>query len=369
MERYIIGSNVSEIETPALLLELDTLEYNLNKMADFVRKNKKLIRPHFKTHKSPFLAHKQLTAGAIGITCQKLSEAEILAKSGIKDILITNEVVGEQKIRRLVNLAAYTNVKVAIDHEQNAVEISKMALEKGVIVNYLVEVNIGMNRCGVESGEPAMHFIKKLQELQGLIFLGIMAYEGHVMFIESLEERQKVTAKALEKVSNTKQLLENESIFCPIISCAGTGTYMITGLHPDVTELEAGSYLTMDSKYETIEGVGGTFKTALSVLTSIISIPSNDRVIIDAGIKSISKDFGMPIPKDNREGLELYKLSEEHGTLKVNKDAKMSFTLGQKIELIPSHGCTTINLHDIYYGIRSGIVECVLPIEGRGKSY
>lgn len=369
MERYIIGAKVEEIETPALLLDLDKVEYNLNKMADFIKVNKKFIRPHFKTHKSPFLAHKQLNAGAIGITCQKLSEAEILAKSGIKDILITNEIVGKQKIRRLVNLAAYTEVKVSIDSEQNAQEISKAALNKGVIVSCLIELNIGMNRCGVEPGESAVDLIKKLNSLQGLNFLGIMAYEGHVMFIESLEERQKETIKALEKVSQTKQLLEKESIVCKIISCAGTGTYMITGKYPDVTEIEAGSYLTMDGKYENIEGVGGTFKKALSVLTSIISIPNNDRLIVDAGLKSISKEFGMPFPKDYSEEIELYKLSEEHGSFKVNKDAKNSFALGQKIELIPTHGCTTINLYDIYYGIRSGIVECVLPIEGRGKSY
>jgi len=369
MERYIVGSKVEEIETPALLLELDKLEYNLNKMADLVRKNNKHIRPHFKTHKSPFLAHKQLSAGAIGITCQKLSEAEILAKSGIKDILITNEIVGKQKIRRLINLAAYTDVKVAIDNEQNAEDISKMALDKGVVMNYLVEVNIGMDRCGVEPGEPVVNFVKKLNELPGLNFLGIIAYEGHAVFIETLKERQKETNRALEKVSYTKELLEKESIFCQIISCAGTGTYMITGQHPDVTEIEAGSYLTMDSKYENTEGVGGTFKTALTVLTTIISIPGNDRIIVDAGLKSISKDFGMPFSKDNREDLELHKLSEEHGIFKIKKDNKKSFTLGQKIELIPSHGCTTINLHDLYYGIRSGIVECILPIEGRGKSY
>ncbi len=369
MDRYIIGAKIEQIETPALLLDLDKLEHNLQKMANFVKENKKYIRPHFKTHKSPFLAHKQLAAGAIGITCQKLSEAELLAKSGIEDIFITNEIVGEQKIRRLVNLAAYADVKVAIENEQNAVEISQAALSKGVVIQYLIELNVGMDRCGLEPGEPALQFVNRIKQLKGLKFLGIMAYEGHTVFIESLEERKKEAIKALQKVSQTKQLLEQAGFSCSIVSCAGTGTYMITGQYPDITEIEAGSYLTMDTKYDTVEGVGGSFEIALSLLATVISIPTNDRIIIDAGMKSITREFGMPVLKYPMESVELYKLAEEHGYIQVKNNSQGIFKLGQKIELLPSHGCTTINLHDVYYGIRSGIVECVLPIEGRGKSY
>ena len=369
MERYIIGKKVEDIETPALLLDLDKMEYNLNKMANFVKEKKTLIRPHFKTHKSPFLAHKQIEAGAIGITCQKLSEAEVLAKSGIKDILITNEIVGKQKLKRLVNLAAYTDLKVSIDNYHNAEEISNYALEKGVVVNYLVELNIGMNRCGVDPGEPALTLVQKINNLKGLKFLGIMAYEGHTVFIESYEERKNETIKALKKVSETIQVFKKKGINCEIVSCGSTGTYMITGAYPEVTEIESGSYLTMDMKYNAIEGVGGTFKTALSLLTTVMSKPSSNRIILDAGMKAISKEFGMPLLKDKIDGFELYKLAEEHGYVEVSKSAKNLFSIGEKIELLPSHGCTTINLHDVYYGIRSGIVECVLPIEARGKFY
>ena len=369
MERYIIGAKVEDIETPALLIDLDKMEYNLNKMADFVKKKKMSIRPHFKTHKSPFLAHKQLEAGAIGITCQKLSEAEVLAKSGIGDILITNEIVGKQKIKRLVNLAAYTDLIASIENYHNAEDISNSALEKGVVVNYLVELNIGMNRCGVAPGEPAVKLVQKINELKGLKFLGIMAYEGHTVFIESYEERKNEAIKALKKVSETKQMLKKKGINCKIVSCGSTGTYMITGIYPDVTEIESGSYLTMDMKYNAIEGVGDTFKTALSLLTTVISKPSDNRIILDAGMKAISKEFGMPLLKDKIEGFELYKLAEEHGYAEVSKSVKNLFSIGEKIELLPSHGCTTINLHDVYYGIRSGIVECILPIEARGKFY
>lgn len=369
MERYIIGAKVEDIETPALLIDLDKMEYNLNKMANFVKEKKMSIRPHFKTHKSPFLAHKQIEAGAIGITCQKLSEAEVLAKSGIGDILITNEIVGKQKIKRLVNLAAYTDLIASIENYHNAEDISNSALEKGVVVNYLVELNIGMNRCGVAPGEPAVKLVQKINELKGLKFLGIMAYEGHTVFIESYEERKNEAIKALKKVSETKQMLKKKGINCKIVSCGSTGTYMITGIYPDVTEIESGSYLTMDMKYNAIEGVGDTFKTALSLLTTVISKPSDNRIILDAGMKAISKEFGMPLLKDKIEGFELYKLAEEHGYAEVSKSVKNLFSIGEKIELLPSHGCTTINLHDVYYGIRSGIVECILPIEARGKFY
>lgn len=369
MDRYIIGAKIEDIETPALLLDLEGVEYNLAKMAQYIKGEGKFIRPHFKTHKNPFLAHKQIEAGAIGITCQKLSEAEVLAHSGIKDMLITNEIVGSQKIKRLVNLAAYTDVKVSIENEQNAKEISEAAIKKGVVVNCLIEVNIGMNRCGVEPGKPALQLVKKILKLKSLNFLGIMAYEGHTVFIESLEERKKEALKALNKVSETKEILKKEGIDCQIVSCAGTGTYKITGHYPDVTEIEAGSYLTMDAKYDSIEGICGEFKKALTLLTTIISIPCEDRMILDIGMKSISKEFGMPLMKEYIEGVELVKLSEEHGIVQIQKNTQHQFNVGQKIELIPSHGCTTINLHDVYYGIRNGIVECVLPIAGRGKSF
>jgi len=365
MERYIIGAGIKEIETPALLFDLDKLEYNIHKMADFFSEKGSSIRPHFKTHKSPFMAHKQIEAGAIGISCQKLSEAEVLAKSGIKDILITNEIIGSQKIKRLVNLAAYTDVKVAVDDENNAERISEAALEKGVIVNTLIELNIGMNRCGVEPGKAALNLVQKIKNLRGLKFMGIMAYEGHTVLIESFKEREVKVMNSLKKVSETRKILEDAGINCEIISCGGTGTYMITGAYPGVTEIEAGSYLTMDTKYNSIEGVKGEFKCALSLLTTVIHC-SKKQVIIDAGLKAISKDLGMPKIKGNFKGSELYNLNEEHGFIKGKGE---DFEVGKKIELIPSHGCTTINLHDVYYGVRAGVIECILPIEARGKFY
>lgn len=368
IDSYIIGRGVKEIETPALLLDLVKVEDNLQKMAGFLKEKKTYLRPHFKTHKSPFLAHKQMEAGAIGISCQKLAEAEVLAKSGLKDILITNQIAGRQKIKRMVNLARYTDLKIAIDNLDNAREISEAALVKGIRVSYLVEIDIGMNRAGVTPGQPALKLINEINKLSGLVFLGIMAYEGHTVFIKSYQARKSAVLKALAKVSATRDLLSENGIECKIISCGGTGTYSITGSYPAVTEIEAGSYLTMDTKYDQIEGIGSEFKKALSILTTIVSRPDPERVIVDLGLKSVSQEFGWPTIKAGGAG-ELYQLSEEHGLIKLSKGRANLYRIGQKIELIPSHGCTTINLHELYYGIRDGIVESVLPIAARGKFY
>lgn len=367
LDNYIIGSSKFDIDTPALLIDLEKMEYNIAKMADFFKGKKTNLRPHIKTHKSPVLAHKQIEAGAIGITCQKLGEAEVMTRAGIRDIFISNEIVGVQKIKRLVNLRKSTNIKVAIDNYENAKNISNAAREKGVKLGVLIELNIGMNRCGVSPGETALKLVQEINKLEGLEFLGLMGYEGHTVFIESYEKRECEAKKAIKLVNNTNKLFEKNGIRCKIVSCGGTGTYSITSSCPGVTEIEAGSYITMDTRYNTIEGIGGEFKQTLSVLTTVISKPTDDRAILDVGMKGISKEFGFPQIKSDKVKAELYKLSEEHGFVKLLDPSDKWLNVGEKIELIPSHGCTTINLHDKYYGIRDGIVEIVIPIEARGK--
>lgn len=367
MDNYIIGSSKYDIDTPALLIDLEKLEKNIEKMARFFSDKKANLRPHIKTHKSPWLAHKQLEAGAIGITCQKLGEAEVMAKAGIRDILIANEIVGVQKIKRLVNLRKNTDVKVAIDNYENAIDISRAASEKRVKIGILIELNIGMNRCGVSPGKTALKLAQRIIKLEGLEFLGFMAYEGHTVFIESYEKREKEVKEALKLVSDTEQLFKENGIECKIISCGGTGTYKITGSYPCITEIEAGSYMTMDNRYSTIEGVGSDFEQTLSILATVISKPTEDRVILDVGMKGASIEFGVPKLKSAEGKAELYKLSEEHGFIKLLDSSCKGFNIGDKVELLPSHGCTTINLHDKFFGIRKGIVEVVLPIEARGK--
>jgi len=253
MYNYAIGLDKFEIDTPALLLDLDKLDYNVEAMAQFFEGQEADLRPHMKTHKSPIISHRQIKAGAIGVTCQKTGEAEVMAKSGIDDILIANEVVGKRKVRRVANLARTVDLKVAADDERNVRELGKVARAKRSNVGVLVEINLGMDRCGVPPGEPALKLARKVRDEGGLSFLGIMGYEGHAVFIESFEERKQQTEKALEKEIETKELLESSGLECQIVTSGATGTYDITGTYPGVTEVEAGSYATMDLKYGTVK--------------------------------------------------------------------------------------------------------------------
>ena len=367
MDKSMVGSEKYAINTPALLIDLEKMEFNIARMAHFFKDREASLRPHVKTHKTPVIAHKQIEAGAIGITCQKLSEAEVMVAAGIKDILIANEVVGANKIKRLVNLARYTRIKVAVDNSSNVADISEAAEDKGVRVGILVEVNIGMNRCGVPPGETALRLAQEVAKHKGLEFLGLMGYEGHCVFIKDYQERKCKVNESLTLLVTTKKLLEEKGLECRIVSAGGTGTYDITGSYPGVTEIQVGSYVTMDAKYSAIEGVGGKFKQALTILASVISRPTDNRAILDAGMKAMSTDMGLPeiaYPK----GLKISRLSEEHACLiDLHGVTKKQLPVGAKIEMIPSHGCTTINLHDFFFGIRDGVVESTWRIEARGK--
>ncbi len=367
MNKFMIGLGKHAINTPALLIDLEKMEYNISKMADFFRDKKTDLRPHMKTHKTPIIAHKQMEAGAIGITCQKLAEAEVMVEAGVKDILITNEIVGIQKVKRLVNLAKHTRIKVCVDDSRNITDISEAAQRKEVKVGILIEVNIGMNRCGVQPREPALKLAQEIEKQKNLEFLGLMGYEGHTVIIKSYGERKRKTEEALKKLVDTKKLLEKKGLKCKIVSAGGTGTYNITGSYPGITEIEAGSYATMDGIYNGIEGIGGEFKQALSLLTTVISRPTDDRAILDVGVKAISVDMGIPevaYPK----GIKVGDIHEEHTCLvELEESTKKQLKVGEKIEMIPSHGCTTISMHDYFYGVRNGTVESIWSIEARGK--
>ncbi|HIE30332.1 TPA: DSD1 family PLP-dependent enzyme [Candidatus Poribacteria bacterium] len=360
-----IGVDINEIDTPALLLDLDILEANIAKMADFFKGVKAELRPHVKTHKTPIISHKQIEAGAIGMTCAKLSEAEVMVYSGIRDILIANQIVGRQKIARLVNLAKHADMMVAVDNPQNVDDLSAAAMTKGVILRILIEVDTGLNRCGVETGEAVLNLAQQISQADGLSFAGLMGYEGHCVMIQNRAERERETLKSVQILVDMKHLLEENGFPVEIMSGGGTGTYDITGSHTEMTEIQAGSYATMDTQYRSIEGIGDTFDCALSILTTVISCPQPDRIVTDAGMKVMTQEFEPPQPK-NIIGLELVSLSEEHGKFKA--DASVNLKVGDKFGILPTHGCTTINLHDKFYCVRNGKLECVWEISARGKS-
>ncbi len=357
----IIGKHKHEIETPALLLYMDAVERNINKMANFFADKECKLRPHVKTHKLPLIAHKQIEAGAVGITCAKLSEAKIFLESGIKNILIANEVVGRTKIQKLVHLAVYGDIIVCIDNLQNAKEISEAAEAIGRKMNVLVEVDVGLNRCGVKPGKLALEFVQQITKLEPLVFRGLMGYEGG-LFIKDLEEKKRKCLESNRLLVETKELIQENGIPVEITTAGGSNTFNLTGLYPGITDIQVGSYVTMDAHNR---DYGLDFEQAITVLTTIISRPEKGRAVTDAGKKSLSTDEGMPICMD--AGITLFKLNEEHGHLKFD-NPDFDLKVGDKIEIIPSHGCTTIPLFDRYLIIRNDHVESIAEIYARGAS-
>lgn len=352
----------SEIDTPALLIDLDALERNIARMAAFFQGRPAKLRPHAKTHKCPEIAQRQMEAGAIGITCAKLGEAEALVDGGIEDILIANQIVGGEKADRLASLARRARITVAVDDVRNIDELSAAAKRGGAEIGVLVEVDIGMGRCGVLPGEPALLLARKVARSDGLVLRGLMGYEGHLVFVPDAEKRAQEVRKSMALLTETAELLREENLPVEVVSAGGTGTYDITGDCPGVTEVQAGSYVFMDSSYLKIRP---EFEPSLTVLTTIISRPTTDRAITDCGRKAISEDFGLPQPFE-LAGVEIVGLSEEHGRLALHEGAP-DLQPGQKIELLPSHCCTTVNLHDEFYALRCARVEAVWPVSARGR--
>jgi len=357
------GAEKREIETPALLIDLNAMEANVAKMAQYFRGVKSKLRAHAKTHKSPIIARKQIEAGAKGICCQKLGEAEVMTSQGISDILITSEVVDSEKIERLVRLARRYNITVAIDNLKVARATSEAAKRYGVRQGVMIEVDIRNRRCGVMPANPTAVLAREISTLKGLELRGIMGYEGPFFDLPNFEKRKVAAHELLLRLRETVEMVESEGIEVQDVSAGSTSTYDIAGEYPRITEVEAGSYVFMDSTYRKLRG--SEFACALTLLATVISRPIAERLVVNTGYKSITQEFGMPVVKD-AEDAQVYHLSEEHGLIKV--DAGCKIDVGDKIELIPSHCCTTVNLHDEYYGVRNDKLEVVWPVSARGKS-
>lgn len=361
MFEEMIGRHKIEVDTPALLLYMDTVERNISRMAQFFADKTCKLRPHVKTHKLPLIAHRQIEAGAIGITCAKLGESKIFLEAGIKNVLIANEIVGKTKIEKLIHLSTYGHLIVCVDQFENAKEISEAARNRGRKINVLVEVNVGLNRCGVLPGKPAKEFVQRISALKNLAFRGIMGYEGG-MFISDMEEKAKKVRECNQRLVETKKLIEKDGFPVEIVTAGGSNTFTLTGIYPGITDIQVGSYVTMDS-YNKYYGLD--FEQAISVLTTVISRPEKGRAVTDAGMKSLSTDNGLPLC--TQRGISISKLNEEHGHLKIENPG-CDLSVGDKIEIIPSHGCTTIPLYGRYVIIRNDIVESVMEIHARGTN-
>ncbi len=365
-----VGQNKFEIDTPALLLDLDAMEYNLRYMADFFINRPVKLRPHVKIHKAtPILAQMQLNAGgAVGITCAKLSEAECLAKAGIEDILIANQVIGPIKVNRLVRLAKHANIMVAVENANNAEEISALAVTQNAKVRVLIEVDIGHHRCGVEPLEPALELTRKILNLPGLIFMGLMGYDGHCTMKLPASERRAASLKANQLLADTRTFIERAGINILIVSGSGTFTYKYAVEVPGITEVQAGTYLLNDTAFY---DAGVTeFKPALTVLATIISRQkrkgAENLAIIDMGRKSIDTYYGLPKVKFP-SGATVAGLSQEHGRVLLEGESN-TLDVGNKIELWVSDANGTMNIYDQVYAMRGDTVEAVWQIPARGQS-
>jgi D-serine deaminase-like pyridoxal phosphate-dependent protein len=359
---------VDQIETPALLVDLDMLEDNIRIMSEFFEDKTAKLRPHFKTCKCPNIAHMQMAAGAKGITCAKVGEAEVLVNAGINDVLVANQVVEPEKIYRLACMAREgTKITVAVDRAENIDSLSRAACSLGATLHVLIEIEVGMNRCGVSTEAEALELAQRIAAAPGLVFEGIQAYEGHLVFDThqptrlTEEAKREGVRKMEEKVGGIKNHLKKNGIRVKEISGGGTGTYHITGDNTIWTEIQAGSYVFMDSVYSR---ANLPFGNSLSILTTVIH-KRPGMAVTDAGLKVCSAEHGPPAIKDRPNLKVAGRLSEEHGKILDEQD---ELAWLQRIEYIPSHCCTTVNLHDFLCCVRKGRLEALWPISGRGKS-
>ena len=293
-----VASPIADVETPALVIDLDAYERNLDRMVDSLEGHPVRLRAHAKTHKCPIIANHQVSRGAVGICCQTLGEAEAMVLGGVRNILITNQIVSPRKLRRLAALAKQAEVMVCVDDEANLHDLEAAADVFGVRLPVLVEVNIGQNRCGVEPGPRRWRWRKSVAACRNLRFAGIQAYHGKAQHIYDPGPRAEVVDGAVSLVRQTVDLLRSHGLECERVSGGGTGTYLIEAASGVYDEVQAGSYIFMDADYQKVRGDGPTFESALFVLTTVIS-RSGGRAVCDAGLKASSLDSGMPVVRDH----------------------------------------------------------------------
>ena len=374
MNRYRpaeIGMALEDVDTPALLLDLNAFEFNIQLMAGFVKKFGINHRPHAKTHKSPVVAQKQIAAGAVGQCCQKVAEAEILVAGGVSDVLVSNQIVGRRKLDRLAGLARNANISVCVDDKDNINQINAAAKRFNAKIDVLVEIDIGAGRCGVVPGKAAVELAQIIANSSNLTFGGLQAYQGRAQHIRGFGERKIAIEKAGKLVQETIHLLSEAGLECRLVTGAGTGTFQFEADSGIWNELQAGSYCFMDADYglnlnETGEFID-TFRNSLFIWSTIMSHPTKDRAVVDAGHKATSIESGLPLVADLKD-VKYISASDEHGSLVLGRDA-IDVKIGQKIRLIPGHCDPTVNLHDWYIGIRNGIVESIWPVEARGAAF
>ncbi len=363
-----IGMPLEKVDTPALLIDLDAFERNLNKMAATISKTGVRMRPHAKTHKCPVIALRQMALGAVGVCCQKVGEAEAMVFGGVSDVYVSNEIVGISKVERLVALARQAKIAVCADDPYHIREYASVAGSNGVELDLYVELDVGAARCGVSPGEPVLNLVRQIRETPGVRFAGLQAYHGAAQHLRTPAERQAAIQDAVDRVLKTKAVLESNGIACETITGAGTGTYRLEAASKAFDELQAGSYIFMDVDYAKNLNEAGDplneFEQSLFVYATVISRPTRDRAVLDAGHKAVPVDSGLPLISGIPD-VEYSRASDEHGKLLL-KNPDRDLNIGDKLKLIPGHCDPTVNLYDWYIGIRKDRVEVIWPITARG---
>ncbi|WP_439579362.1 DSD1 family PLP-dependent enzyme [Elioraea sp.] len=362
------GDAEAEIDTPALLLDLDAFEANLDTMARLLAGTNAKLRPHAKTHKSATVARMQIARGAVGQCVQKLGEAEALAWGGVGDILISNEIVGPAKLRRLAGLTSLANVAVCVDDAEQVWALEQAAEAAGTRIETLVEIDVGMGRCGVQPGPPAVALAERIAHSRQLGFAGLQAYHGKAQHRRTAEERHEAIAAAADATRRTVEQLAQRGLQCRIVGGAGTGTFEEEVASGIWNEIQAGSYAFMDADYaQNLDAAGkpvSTFRHALFVLATVMSAPRPGVAVLDCGHKGVAVDRGPPVVWQMPD-VRCAGCSDEHATLHFDPGAR-SLKLGEKLRLVPGHCDPTVDRHDWYVGMRGGRVECVFPVDARG---
>jgi D-serine deaminase-like pyridoxal phosphate-dependent protein len=351
-----IGRSRDQLTTPTLLLDLPTLRANLGFMADGMRGVSTALRAHVKVHKSPHIARQEIEYGAIGVGCATVWEAIVMVRAGIDDVFVINEVVGPEKTRALALLAREASVKVAVDDAVQISELSRAAVAAGSTIGVLIDVDEGMHRCGVTSVEEALPLARRISEAPGLDFVGLTGYEGHCSLEFDTERRQSMAGQAMALLTGIATALGEAGFACRIVSAAGTGTWEVTSRYPGVTEIQPGSYATMDGHHR---GLDPRFGWAVTVLSTVIS-RRHDRIVLDAGSKTVGASHGTLKDWD----LETYRFDEEHAIFLA--DASCSLTTGDKVEILCNYTPFAISYFEAYHVMDDGRVEDIWPVLPRG---
>ncbi|KAH4802546.1 hypothetical protein HBI23_182950 [Parastagonospora nodorum] len=362
-----VGDSLDSLDTPSMIVDLDLMEANIKKLMERLLPTGVNIRPHLKTTKSALLAQRLVDAGAKGGCVAKLSEAEVMCAKGFDDLLITCEIIGAPKVKRLAELfKKHKSIRIVVDSEVGARAINDELKKSGVDgkIAVLIDLDVGLHRTGIQPGEPALKLAACIAQLDHMALIGVQGYEGHLQHVHSFEERKAKCLESMQILTSTANALREAGHQIDVVTTGGTGTAEFCVSVPGVNEVQPGSFIFMDTDYRA--AIGTTYSNSLTILSTVLSTQGPRIITIDAGLKSLTTDSGLAECKT--PGYKYGVLGDEHGSLEWEdgSDAR-PLKIGDRVEMVPSHIDPTINLHDVYYAYRKGVVEEIWTVDSRGK--